>query len=291
MSIRTRTSGIMIPAYVAPAGFSTSCAASAAFLARATNVTSNTDKQNYDDLICGLNSDGVLAKLDLLYIWAAIDRTTACLNLISASNPCAENGTVNFTPYVGYTGDGGTGDTFYLPTGFNVGAGGTQWTQDEASLGFYVKSQRGSGGNEALGGWDDEITNVNGTKLNPYQFGGIQTFMNGVVRNPPAGVTSTNGFWAIVLSSGTTVSTYNWSTVNSTAGNLDSGGTGVAALPTSTIVTFFAYRNLGSQSQFSSDQMSAAFLGGGLTAGDVLQLARRLNTYMAQYFISQYVQP
>src|SRR3974390_3125511 len=70
----------------APGGaFTPSCSQSSNFLARATGVTSNTDKTNYDTMICGLVTDGVWSKLDALYVFAAVDRTTAKLNLVSSS--------------------------------------------------------------------------------------------------------------------------------------------------------------------------------------------------------------
>src|SRR5207344_1340696 len=62
---------------VSNGSFDATSSQSSSFLARATNVTSWIDKKNYDNLITGLVADGVWAKLDVLYIFAAPNSATA----------------------------------------------------------------------------------------------------------------------------------------------------------------------------------------------------------------------
>src|SRR4051812_42708310 len=95
----------------ATGGFTPTCAQSTAFLARATAVTNDTDKANYDTLICGLETDGVgcSTTLDLLYVLAAPDSATYLLNLCSSSFSLTANGTGTFTAGQGYASNGSTG--------------------------------------------------------------------------------------------------------------------------------------------------------------------------------------
>ena len=56
----------------------------AAFLARTSGLNA-THTNAYTALINGLVSDAIWAKLDVLYLFATQDQTTALLNLVSAS--------------------------------------------------------------------------------------------------------------------------------------------------------------------------------------------------------------
>jgi hypothetical protein len=292
---RQRIIGPSFPFLVTPivsGGFSPTSAESTAFLTRATNVTLLADKQAYDALITGLVNDGLWSKLDLLYVWAAVDRTTALLNLKSASNPCAEHGTVNFTAYQGYTGDT---STFYLDTGFNPSAGGHQWAATSASMGAYILNDRESSGNANIIGWDNDGDGQQVTRIVPYNFTGLLLGMNGAGGGnfPPigGGITSAQGFWGTTLTSPQVIEAFVWGTINSMAGSQGTDSTGSSPALATSNVTFFAYRSGGTQIQFSPDQGAAAFIGSYLTGTEMLAMARRLNTYMAAYGQSKYAQP
>src|SRR5882672_3340849 len=109
-----------------------------AFLAR-TSGLSGTETAAYKVLINGLVADGVFSLLDALYILATNTTTTANLNLISTSFGLTQTGSVTFSADHGYNGDGSTG---FLSTGFTPNVGGTQLTQNSASLGVYVLTNR-----------------------------------------------------------------------------------------------------------------------------------------------------
>lgn len=115
-------------------GFAASCAESTAFIAR-TSGLSNTAKTNYDNLICGMVTDGTFALFDFLYIYAAPDSTTALLNLKSSSFNGTVNGSLTFTANQGFTGTAGS-TTVYIDTGFNptTQAGTSQFQQNSAHI-------------------------------------------------------------------------------------------------------------------------------------------------------------
>src|SRR5258706_5828950 len=82
-----------------------SCAESTAFFAR----TSGLDAAHiaaYNTFICGLVTDGLFSKFDVLHIYATQDSTTALLNLVSTSYNGTAVGSPTFTADRGFTGTG-----------------------------------------------------------------------------------------------------------------------------------------------------------------------------------------
>ncbi len=71
----------------------------------------------YTNLICGLVTDGLWTKYDILYIYATQDGITALLNLVSSSFTAALVNAPSFTADSGFLGDGSTS---YVDTGFNA---------------------------------------------------------------------------------------------------------------------------------------------------------------------------
>jgi hypothetical protein len=117
------------------------------FLAR-TSGLSGTETAAYCNLINGLDTDSTYALLDALYIFATNTTTTANLNLVSTSFGLTQTGTVTFSADHGYTGDGSTGS---LNT--NLTPPSTHFTQNSASIGVYILSNRTtSNSSAAIGG-------------------------------------------------------------------------------------------------------------------------------------------
>lgn len=122
----------------ASGGFVANCTESSNFLAR-TSGLSNTDKTNYDALICGLVTDGIFANLDILRIYAAPNTTTALLNLVSSSYNGTSNGSPTFVAYTGYNGtDGST--TIYIDSNFNPSTASGHYTQNLAHMSAWFLS-------------------------------------------------------------------------------------------------------------------------------------------------------
>lgn len=111
-----------------------SCTASTAFLARTSGLNA-AHINAYDTMICGLVTDGVFSSLDALYVFATNSTTNANLNLVSASFPVTQNGTVTFTVDQGYSGSAGSAnnlDTAFVPT-----TGSPHFVQDSAHIGVW----------------------------------------------------------------------------------------------------------------------------------------------------------
>lgn len=256
-------------------GFTPSCTESTNFLAR-TSGLDTTHKTNYDNLICGLVTDGDYTKLDVLYVWATDTTTNALLDL----TPNARNGTVigtpaSFTANVGYTGDG---STFAIDSGFNPFSASTpQYTLDSASVGVYVQSNFTSGFH---GIWNAGAENVGIMHFTTYFFDTAQYVINGTI--PKIGVTSTTslGQWILTRTASTTVAFYR----NGSTTPFDTDTDVSSSVPRTSIYFFDANGN----SAAISAQMSGGFIGGGLTSAAMARVAARNNAYMTAYGINVY---
>jgi hypothetical protein len=278
--------GLMFPGPGAPAASGgrtcTDDTASTNFLAR-TSGLSNTEKDAYCNLIKGLESDSIITGnlsgaagcgtvLDALYIFATNTTTTANLNLCGTNSGLTQHGTVTFTADTGYTGDGSTG---YLDTGFIPSSAGGNYTQNNASFGSYVLSNRTTS-NAAV-----EIG----------AFGsGIYAFMQPMLGAGPIAYgydindstfpvqtnTTTKGAWVNSRNaSSTTINVYlNGSTTPFATASATSTG-----LPNS---SFFigGFDNAGSLADPSPDQIAAAFIGGALSSTQSVAINNRINTFM-----------
>ena len=224
-------------------------------------------------MITGLVSDGVWSKLDALYIFATVDRTTAVLNLVSSSFSAVEHGTISFSAYHGYTGDG---STFFLDTQFTPLTGGTNYLLNSASLfaynlSFNTTENKAAIGVNSGGGTNTEII------LQP-TFSQVGVLFNGGTTNNVSAANS-QGFWV-----GSATSTQTGVSKNGAAQTLISATP--SALPTTPIYIFA--QNSSGAIGITTDQFSAAGIGGTLTNTDISNLSNRINTYMTAYRINVY---
>lgn len=92
-----------------------------------------------DTLLSTFRAEGILDKLDLLYVFATNgDRNFAKYNVISPGTyDCTENGALTFTSLEGFSGNGTTG---YLNTNWNPNGAAGIYSKDNASIGAYVRS-------------------------------------------------------------------------------------------------------------------------------------------------------
>lgn len=257
-------------------GFTPSCTESSNFFARATTVTVGADKTNYDTLICGIVSDGDFSKLDVLKIWAAPDRTAAVLNLIQNAYNDTENGTVNFTAYQGYTGDG---STFYLDSGFRPDtASSPQYVLNSAVMGVYVQTNTTSGGANAE---NMGASNVGTAYLTTFSFGNANWIVNNSATNRAIATATSQGLWVATRTSINDVALYR----NGNTTPIDSSAANVSDFVPRANFWFFARNGAGGP---TSSQMSAGFLGSGLSSAAMARISARINTFMTAYGINVY---
>lgn len=255
-------------------GFTPSCTASTNFLARATGVTLTVDKQNYDNLLCGLNTDGVLSSLDGLYIFVAPDTTTAKLNLVSSSfSPLTQTGSLTFAAYTGYTGDASTG---FL----DIGAVSSlvQFTQNSSSAGGCVLSSRTSAQNWAEFGEfvindDLRFLPISGAG-GPLIYATTGTVHTGIANS------NVQGSWVLSRTTAITSSIYQNKIAFGGSPFIDTSGSIGSAH-----VYIFA-ENSGSPSNFTGDKIASFFIGGAQSSVNEAKLEARIDTYMVAYGIN-----
>ena len=153
--------------YAPPAGFtpwdggSTHSAQALAYLARTVGGNEGGNGTNIANLIDGLVSDGVWAKLDALYVLAQQNQTDANLNLVS-TNYTLPVTTAIFAAYQGYSNFPATGG---IDTGFNPNtAPSPHYTLLSASAGVWVYAPDSNGGvqiGDLLNGALEIISNFN----------------------------------------------------------------------------------------------------------------------------------
>lgn len=256
--------------------FTPSCTASTNFLARASGITLTADKTNYDTLICGLNTDGVLAKLDALYIFAAPDSTTAKLNLVqNAFNGVAS---LTFTAYAGFTGDGTTAfDTGLIPS-----TGGTQFVLNNASFGIYNRTSDTASVNiifiGAFFAFNDEmLINTGSTGNMLCAFGNGGSF-------GPVSITNAQGFLQCTRTDSVTVggSKNGAALTNTTVSN-------PTGLDSVSLTIFCRHDGAGATyAGCTTNQLSAGYIGGTLTSTNIANMSSRVNTFMTAYGINVY---
>jgi len=272
--IQVRRTLLRPPPVAAAAGFTPTSTESSDFLARATTIADDADKTIYDALISGLVADGDFSTLDGLYIWRQ-DRTAALLNLRQNAYNLTEHGTVSFSSSLGYTGNG---TDFYLDTGFNpFSASSPQYTKDSASVGVYVQSNITSG---TSGGYVLGADSTGTLHLAPFYSGNSIYAING--DNKSVSSSTSQGLWVLTRTASNAFALYR----NGSTTAVDTDTSASDFLPHANI--FFFAENSGGANLPSAAQMSAGFIGSGLTSAAMARIAARINTFMTAYGINVY---
>jgi hypothetical protein len=252
--------------------------AATAFLAR-TSGLNGTHQQAYCNLINGLVLDGVWSKLDVLYIFATQNSTTALLNLVSSSfSGVLTSVQPSFNADRGFTGvDAAT--NVYILTQFNpVTATSPQYVTNSCHASIWAATNviSSSSGGCFIGGGPVGQT-ANTTSLFPrYSDGNAYFRINDSSASGSQGASSTSvGHWVASRTGASTSTGYHNGAVfgspNATSGTITSQAFNVCS---------YGQSGANTGSSGSAAQISMASLGGGLTATDVTNLYNRLRAYM-----------
>jgi hypothetical protein len=243
------------------------------FLARTSGLDS-THTTAYTNLINGLVSDGVWSKLDVLYVFATADTTTALLNLKSANFTGITHGPPTFTVDRGFTG-ADLSTTIWIDSGFNATtASGAGFTANSCHISAWVDTNGAS--NIVIGIEGD--TGTNRTNIYPWNSttGNSEFRINDSGSSAGVSIGNSTGHWVASRTSSTVSTGYrNGSSVatpNAAAGTLQNGN--IYVLAVHNIV------NGASGYHGSSQQVSAASIGAGLSSTDASNFYTRLRTYM-----------
>ncbi len=232
-----------------------------------------------DTLVTNLKSDGIFAKLDRLWLFAADNTASALTDLVGLTLATAVNAPT-FAANRGYTGDQSTNyiNTLFVPPG-------TNHTQNSASFGVWANTV-GTSNTFQRHGWRD--TGAITRTLISAHFAltggsGLSTDAEYSVNIDPGGG-SEIGFQAAnphFLVAG------NRSAVNATKAYVDGNnvaaadGTGTSGGFTNAVAFYVLGQNTGgSLAQPSGEQISATFIGGNLTATEHALIFNRLKYYM-----------
>ncbi len=249
-------------------------ATSTAYFAAMTVQPDTTRKDLINALIAGLDSDGVLAKLQALWLIGSHDaqaarvnaKTPGTFNLTAVNSPA-------FTTDRGYQTDGSTSylDTGYVPS--------TSATQNDHALGAWVNQTPNDTGSNTINAMGGTISASFGSQIIPRSTVGLlrgRVATTGSLDHTGATVTDKKGLTILDRSSSAlTTSSRNGDTVT---------GTNTAA---SAGLSTFSYYLLGINSSAtfanslgSTGRISAAFVGASLGATHRIALFNRLNTYL-----------
>ena len=234
-----------------------------ALFARFTTPPTDARKSQINALIAALKVAGVWAKIDALYVAAAADSQAATRNWKQNLYNATAINSPTFTADQGFTGNGSSS---YLQTGYTASTAGGNYVQDSATIGVWMRTElaadniydlaafrsggdtrinvRGAAGNQAI-----RLNSLDGTNPNvPSAIG----FTVGARSSPTVQRFLKNG---VLLSS---------PTINS------------VQVPNSQ----FGLLGFGTGGNYSSRQMAAALIAGGLTDAEVLAAYNALLAYM-----------
>lgn len=244
------------------------CSQATAFLARNGGANSAATTT----LICGMVTDGTFALLDALYIFATDTTAHASLNLISTNYTLIPHGTLTFTANTGWAGDGSTG---YADTQFNPAtAVSSKYSLNSGSLGLYDRSTPGAGSVMGMGASD-------ATEFSTIFYGGTGATVGDINSNnfPNLGNLAAGNQGAITLTrNGSTINSY-WNGNPTAIGASNEASVG---LVNQNIFVFAANwpGPSSSPSLFTTDQLSAAWIGAGLTGIQAATIENRINNYL-----------
>ena len=270
MFVGARRALLSVPAVVAAADYSTEAQQ---FFDRITDP-GDTRKDVYATLIDGLEADGLWAKLDALWMFAADITGNAVVNLKSSSFTASLVNSPTFTADEGYTGNGSTS---YVSSTYTPSTAGGNYTQNSAAFGVYIRTDRATG--SAFNDMGVQTT-AGGSKVSDliprWTDGNCYYTLNAATGGAfvNTGANSVRGFRALSRVGSTLATPYK----NGTAVEAGDAATS-SGLPA---VAFYigAKNNAGTAANFSTDQIAASFIAGGLDATENSNLASRINAYM-----------
>jgi hypothetical protein len=216
------------------------------------------------DLINGLTSDGIFAKLDRLWIFAQPTEGEALVDLVASATATAVNSPA-FAANVGFTGDNATS---YVNSNFNASTAGGNYARDSATLFLWCNTATGESNNGIAGlSTGDAFTYMDLRDGATSYFAINDSDWASFDFN--ASDTNCQAFYSMNRNGGTSSTAYKNGSSVQTSVNAS------AALPNSNFVFCFS-TFLG----FSPNQVCCAGFGGSLNATEQANLYTRLRTYM-----------
>lgn len=216
-------------------------------------------------MVATLVSGGVWSQLDLFYLFAQTTNgdSEALKNWINPGTYDATNvSTLAFVALEGFTGK----SLHYLNTNYNPTSHATNYTQNDACMGIYLRTDVDEAKNDF-----GHFTNP-GTYLRARTSGDAQLRLNGSVTSNTANTDSRGMFVGVRVDAANVILYINKVADSNTAA---SGG-----IPNSDTFILSANNGSGGSSNSCTKQAACFFLGGGLTAGEVTIITDAVEVYM-----------
>jgi len=249
------------------------CAQYTSFFGR-TSALNVAHQAAFQKLICNLVTEGVWAKLDVMYVFATNSSGNALLNLVSSSFTATVVGAPTFAADGGYTGTDAFPAVNYLDTGFNASTAGGNFVLNSAHLSCWSNTNFTTvNGGSCIG--------IRGSGTTDWAFiephDSSQLLQISTINNAAGtGVTNANstGHYLANRTSSALNSGYK-NAASVQAANLTSGAVANGNM-------FVLANNKVGTGPINGGayQIMAATIGGGLTAGDITNLCHELNTYL-----------
>ena len=216
--------------------------------------------------VCGMVSDGVWSTLDALWVFAINSTGNSLLNWVSTSFSLTKNGTCTFTANAGYTGDG---SSCYFATGFTPSSGGTNYTQNSATVGFCDYTANSESTAVQFGG-QGSSSNQTFLKINTTTF--AVRINDATTQNIT--VTNSKGSWGMTRVNSSGGQAY-LNGINTTSLTIASTG-----LPNGA-QTIMAYNNNGTVGNFSTDELGYIYVGGAQNGTLAASIYNRMHSYLS----------
>jgi len=258
---------------------SVGCSQATTFLARTSGLDA-THQSAYTTFICNLVAQGVWAKMDIVYVFATADTTTAGLNLVSTSFTGATAGSPTFTADAGYTGVNASTTVFFNSTFNPTTATTPQFTQNSSHVSAWSNTNAAavSNGGVVVGLGSGAGLAAPNTSLFP-KFNDGKAYYRINDGSSSAGVTNANstGHYLANRSGASTQQGYknavDQGVVSQTSGTPANGPMYILAVDD--VITGVPNPAFG-----AGYQVMMATIGGSLSAGDVTNLCHETNTYL-----------
>lgn len=225
-------------------------------------------KAAINDLVVGLKDDAIWDELDAFWPMCLEDSQAGRLNLKSPGNfTLTAVNSPTFTAKFGWAGDGSTS---YLNTGWDAANNGSNFAQNDASLGCWIDAGTDTGGGvSAMGG---RSTASNGTRLRPWVSpSGVIGSINGPLSSFGS-VSTRYGLTALERTGASACAAYR-------DGSLLSTDNDASNSPSNTDIYICGVNAGGTPSELMDNRISCAFVAGSLGSTKQGDLYDRLNTF------------
>ncbi len=272
---------IVIPCAPIPiSAFDPATTAWVAAVVAAGGTVSSTQEGYVDTFIKALKTNSIFTVWDGLWLLASENTHQAQIDIVNLKT-WTINGSPAFTSNRGYLGDG---NTAWLDTGLALNTT-TNFQQNSGTLGVYVNAADSTTAAFMIGARSASVDSILLAQSAFPRVGGACNIARGDFG--VAGTGDTGFFAATRTGSGAGADpTYVYNAGNPTGNSGTSGD--VSAAPPAFSCLILAANDQGSGAAASNARLSAAFVGSGLSSGDISNFQSALNTYMSSVGASVY---